>query len=136
MDKKKLGKRIKSVRLSKEIKAKDLAKDAKISASYLSEVENGLATISGERLLRIAKELGVTLGFLMEEEVPESASHVKIPNELAKAAEGLNLPYNTVLALLEGHNSLFARRASTKEREWEMADWLEYYEKVKPYLAE
>ena len=138
MDKITLGKRIKSTRLSKGLKAKELAKKAEISASYLSEVEKGISAISGERLLKIAKALEVSISFLMEEEAVDagSKSDVRIPHALAKAGEELNLPFNSILALLEGHQSLFARRSSSQEKEWQTEDWLEYYEKVKPYLAD
>lgn len=136
MDKKDLGKKVRAIRLSKGMKAKDLARDAKISASYLSEVEKGASAISGERLLRIAKALDVSVGFLMEGDGDPSDSDVRIPQELAAAAEQLNLPYKTILALLEGHQSLFARRSREPERKWETEDWLEYYEKVKPYLMD
>ena len=136
MDKKDLGKRIRAIRLSKGMKAKDLAREAKISASYLSEVEKGVSAISGERLLRIAEGLDVSVGFLMGSDDESPSSDVRIPQELAAAAEQLNLPYRTVLALLEGHQSLFARRSREPEQKWRMEDWLEYYEKVKPYLMD
>ena len=137
MDKITLGKRIKSTRLSKGYKAKQLAEKAKISASYLSEVEKGVSAISGERLLKIAKALEVSIGFLMDDgDLADPNSDVRIPRELARAAEELNLPYNTVLSLLEGHNSLFARRSSSSAKKWKSEDWLEYYEKVKSYLKE
>ncbi len=118
MGKKELGKKIRAIRLSKGMKAKDLAEHAKISASYLSEVEQGASAISGERLLRIAKELDVSVSFLMESDEDSPDSDIKIPQELAAAAEQLNLPYKTILALLEGPHSLFARRSREPEQKW------------------
>lgn len=132
-----LGRRIKSARLSRGMTAKDLASAARVSPSYLSEVERGASAISTEKLVRIARCLGVSLEFLLEgrsEEPP--GGDVRIPAALSDAAEQLNLSYAATIRLLEGRESLIARRSRREGREWEPQDWIDFYNRVKNYLQE
>lgn len=106
-----------------------------MSAGYLSEVERGLSAVSGEKLARLAENLGVTTDFLLSGRADQSAgSAVSIPPGLSEAAKALDLTYAETLRLLAGKESLVARRSSSGEREWTQKDWVEFYRKVKPYL--
>lgn len=131
-----VGRRIRSIRMSKGITGQRLAQMARISAPYLSEIERGLSEVSGEKLLRIATSLGVSVQTLLEGSPPEgqAASGVTIPSALAQAAEQLKLSYRDTVRLLQGRRSLVARRASGGQEDWQVEDWLKFYRKVKDYL--
>jgi hypothetical protein len=111
---------------------------AKISAPYLSEIERGLSEASGEKLLRIATSLGVSVQTLLEGSPPEgrAVNGVTIPITLAQAAEQLKLSYKDTVRLLGGRQSLVARRASGGEEDWQVEDWLKFHRKVKDYLED
>ena len=138
VDRVELGKRIKAIRQSRNMTAKELASRAGISASYLSEVERGASAIAGEKLLRIARHLGVTLAYLLEGQGDpnESTDEVRIPAALAEAAERLNLSYFATVRLLQGRQSLVARRSSSKDEPWQVEDWIDFHRRVKQYIEE
>ena len=130
-----VGRRIRTARMSKGITGQKLASMARISPAYLSEVERGLSEVSGEKLLRIATCLGVSLQDLLEESQNEEPG-VTIPLALDQAAENLNLSYKDTVRLLQGRQSLVARRSQGSEEEWKAEDWIEFYKKVKKYLED
>lgn len=131
-----LGRRIKATRQAKGLTGKELAARARISPSYLSEVERGASAISSEKLLRIARHLKVGLGFLLEGHPQPAGSEngIHVPAALAEAAEQINLSYTATVRLLQGYQSLIARRSSAEEKEWQTQDWIEFYQRVKDYI--
>jgi transcriptional regulator with XRE-family HTH domain len=63
-----LGKRIRKFRKEKDMTAAELAKKAKISRSYLSELENGKGehnSPSAQVIYRIGKALGISMSELL-----------------------------------------------------------------------
>jgi transcriptional regulator with XRE-family HTH domain len=56
-----IGKRIRNLRKSKNMKVKELAQKAYISQPYLSDIENGRTTPSLDKLTTICDALGITL---------------------------------------------------------------------------
>jgi transcriptional regulator with XRE-family HTH domain len=124
------------MRASKGVTGQRLADSAKISPAYLSEVERGLSEVSGEKLLRIATSLGVSVQSLLEGTPPGSTNDVVVPSALAEAAEQLKLTYKNTVRLLQGKHSLMARRSATGEQEWQVGDWIAFYNKVKDYLEQ
>ena len=62
------GKKIKDLRVQKDMNAKELAHMAKISVGMLSQLENGLTQGSVETLRKIAKVLDTTLAELFKDE--------------------------------------------------------------------
>ena len=129
-----LGKRIRTFRMSKGMTGQELAKLAEISPAYLSEVERGLSEASGEKLLRIAGSLGVSLQSLLEGKRAQAKDEVVFPVALAEAADQFGWPFRTMASLYEARQSLVARRASGELKEWSMKDWVEFHDKVKDYL--
>jgi transcriptional regulator with XRE-family HTH domain len=129
-----IAKRIRGLRRSLGIPIQRLAAGAGISPGYLSEVERGLSAISGEKLARIASEMGVTADYLLTGRSESSDSTIQIPAGLSEAAKALDLTYAKTVRLLAGKESLVAHRAKEPETEWRKEDWIEFYKKVKPYL--
>jgi transcriptional regulator with XRE-family HTH domain len=114
-----------------------LASEAKMSPGYLSEVERGLSAISFEKLVRIADELAVTTDFLKDGKgSPDESNAIRIPAALSAAAEQLSLSYRSTVRLLEGRESLVARRSANQEREWSVHEWINFYKRVKDYLQD
>tara|TARA_R110002111_G_scaffold177181_1_gene243211 strand:- start:16324 stop:16683 length:360 start_codon:yes stop_codon:yes gene_type:complete len=114
-----------------------LAKKAKISTGYLSEVERGLCPVSVDKLRSIASALQVDLTFILngaDVSIRESADEVWIPTALASAAEQLDLSYIVTISLLNGRASLVAKRSSGASNEWTAEQWIDFYEKVKDFI--
>lgn len=136
-NRKEIGRRIRSTRRSKDITAQYVAKKAKVSTGYLSEVERGLSPVSVDKLRSIATVLGVDLSFILEGSDAtnsESPTEIRIPTALAAAAEQLDLSYVVTISLLKGRKSLVAKRSSGPDDEWTAEQWIEFYEKVKEFV--
>jgi transcriptional regulator with XRE-family HTH domain len=132
-----LGKRIKNIRQSLGWTQVRLAQEAGISKSFLSEIENNNANVSGEFLLKLATALDASLDYLMK---GESASgegkptRIEIPPELSELAEEIGLRFKSTVALLDAHKSVLARRSSNEKSEMTKEKWRALYESLKDYL--
>jgi len=82
-----VGERIKSKRERMDLQQKDLARLAELSASFVSDVENGKKNISLPSLEKIAKVLGCTSAELLGGENVSNA----IPDDLLEHLELLKL---------------------------------------------
>ena len=133
-----VGKRIKRLRQAQDITGHELAKRSNISAGYLSEVERGLSAVSVDKLKQVAEGLGVGVDVLLGDYPVEAQDQnvVQIPSALSSAADQLNLSYRATLALFQGQRSLLARRSKTEQSEWDVDQWVKFYEQVKDYLPE
>jgi len=120
--------------------AKELAREAKISASYLSEVERGISAVSSEKLLKIARHLGVSLEYLLEGEAGTPLTNqrpdVHIPAALSEAADQLDLTFNETMRLIQARQSLRARRSTGQEHEFDSDGWVRFYKRVKDFMEE
>jgi len=65
---KRLGRRIRSLRADLDLSQEQLAEKAGISAKYLGEVERGVGNISIDRLSGLAAVLGIPLTDMLETE--------------------------------------------------------------------
>ena len=133
-----VGRRIKRLRQAQDITGHELAKRSKISAGYLSEVERGLSAVSVDKLKQVAEGLGVGVDVLLGDYPAEAQDQnvVQIPSALSSAAEQLNLSYRATLALFQGQRSLLARRSKSEQSEWDVHQWVKFYEQVKGYLPD
>lgn len=132
-----LGDRVRRLRRQRNWTQDQLATEAKLSKSFISEVESGTSQPRGPVLVRIATALGASLDFLMtgrEPAPPKPAGPVQVPLELAAVAERLHLPFSHVTLLLEFRNSVEARRSDQAPRNLTEAEWEDFYQKVRPYL--
>ena len=132
-----VGRRIKQLRNAQGLTVQELATKSGVSPGYISEVERGLSAVSVDKLSQIAAGLGVGVDFLLHEQ-PEVSKQgvVGLPAALSAAAERLNLSHRATLTLLQGKLSLTARRSQAESAEWDVDDWLRFYEQVKDYLPE
>ncbi len=133
----KLGERVKSLRQSLGWTQDKLAQETQISKSFLSEVENDKANISGDNLLKIANTLNVSLDYLMKGEAPpgnKKPRPVEIPPGLSNVAEKKGLTYKQTLTLLAAHQSLIARRSDQGKAEMDEKAWEAFYGRLKEYL--
>lgn len=128
-----LGLRIRGIRNSRGMTGQRLAELSMISPGYLSEVERGLSDVSSEKLVRIAEALRVTVQDLLSPQVQPSSANMtlSIPAALSEAAEDLHLSFSTTKKILQGAQSLTARRSSGLQEEWTKQAWIDFYEKVK-----
>lgn len=134
---KKLGDRIKEIRESLGWTQDKLSQETRISKSFLSEIENNKANISGENLLKIANVLNASLDYLMKGEqalTEGKPKSVEIPPELSDIAEEIGLSYKSTLSLLFAHKSLIARRSNKEKLQMSKSNWRDLYEKLKNYL--
>lgn len=71
------GNKIKELRIKKGLSQADMAKKIGMQSPQLSKYENGEHTPSLEKVIKIAKVLGVSVGYLVGESVAEMP---EIPN--------------------------------------------------------
>ncbi len=93
-DAKAIGRRIKRYRLEKGITAAELADKARISRSYLSELENGKGDHkrpSADVLYRLGTALGISMSALLGRPLITRPS-TQPPTSLIKFAEAHDLP--------------------------------------------
>jgi transcriptional regulator with XRE-family HTH domain len=83
-----LGNVIRAIRTSKGMLLKDLARESGLSASFLSQVEQGQSDISVGRLMRVAQTLQVRMTDLVE--LPEPPAR-----PIARAANRVSVPSHT-----------------------------------------
>jgi transcriptional regulator with XRE-family HTH domain len=134
-EKEEIARRIRSLRKSRGLSLQQLADYSGISPGYLSEVERGLSEVSGVKLARVAEHLGVSTDYLLSGRVDSpSGAAIQIPQGLSEAAKVLDLTYAKTLRLLAGKESLVARRSGSAEREWTKDEWIDFFNKVEPYL--
>lgn len=125
-----LGRRIAELRSRRGLLQKDLADNAGVSISFLSEVENDRRTPGAEVLLRIADALGASLDYLVRGEAarPEPRP-VTIPPSLQAAAEQEQWSYTLTADLLRAQASVVGRRTpggrgEQKLKDWTKEDWI------------
>jgi transcriptional regulator with XRE-family HTH domain len=131
-----LGKRIAELRERRGWTQRKLAEEAKITPTFLSEIENGKRNIGSDVLLRIADALHASLDYLASgEEAPRRAQPLVIPPELALAAEEAGWSLGHTADLLKTRSMVAARRARTegaiKENAvWSKDDWLRFHARL------
>lgn len=81
-----LGQRIKEERVRYRYTQEKLAEIAEINESYVGQVERGEKNPSLDTLVSIANSLGVTLDYLLQEEVQIDPDH--LVNELIAITKG------------------------------------------------
>jgi transcriptional regulator with XRE-family HTH domain len=127
------GDRIRKVRDARGLTQEQLANLAKVSKSFLSDVENNNKNLSSQLLLQIATALGASVDYLLSGQVRGTVSHepVTIPSNLSAAAAELNLTYNQTLELLNAQLSVIARRSNKSEKELSVKDWKDFHLAIK-----
>ena len=132
-----VGERIKQGRINIGWTQARLAREASLSKSFISDLENGKTRASGDNLLKITEILGVSLDYLMKghggEEVVAPKT-LEIPIELSKVAEELNIPFGEVLVVLEVQRSLVARRNSRQKHTMSEDDWKQLFENLRSFM--
>jgi transcriptional regulator with XRE-family HTH domain len=120
-----VGERIREVREARGWTQEKLSEAAKISKSFLSEVENKGKNISLDLLLRVATALDASVEYLATGggEEAKSRKSIIIPAELSQAAEQLKLSFQQTIDLLEAYNSVVARRSSRLRSNPSIEDW-------------
>ena len=112
-----------------------LAEKSRISKGFLSDLENNNRSIGADRLLDLARVLGVSLDYLMKGETPERAEkQIVISPRLAEFAKQKPLPFTTALLLLEMSRQIIAHRSTTKSDDPEDFNWEKFYNAVKDFL--
>ena len=126
------GERIREIREKRGLRQDQLASQAKISKSFLSEIENNNRNVSSQALLRIANILGASVDYLLTGESKEKGKGpITIPPELSRAAEELHLAFNQTVDLLEAQRSIIARRAQKSIKSLSVEDWKELHKTLK-----
>jgi transcriptional regulator with XRE-family HTH domain len=132
-----LGRRIKEIRQSLGWTQDKLAQETGISKSFLSEIENDKANVSGENLLKLSNTLNTSLDYLMKGSSSDSNAlkkAVEIPTELSEASEELGLTYKATLSILSSHQALVARRSDKEKPVMTKQKWKEFYHRLKGYI--
>ena len=132
-----VGERIRGRRTELGWTQDQLAQKAGLSKSFLSDLENGKRSVGANKLLDIARALGVSLDFLMTGTASQDQkSEVPIPASLARFAAEERLSFRQTLMLLEMQNQIVAHRSAKKKDSLEAVDWRKFYEAVKEFLED
>ena len=89
MDYKLLGKRIREERLRLGKAQENLAEEVNISTAYLGQIERGERSVTLDKLIPLANKLGVSVDFLLAEEVVDALSPSAISKALSVNSCGL-----------------------------------------------
>jgi len=81
-----VGQTLRSARTSQNRTLRDVARQARVSLGYLSEVERGQKEASSELLNAIASALGLTLSGIFSDVAVELASHESVTLTVVDAA--------------------------------------------------
>lgn len=132
-----VGERIKSRRMELSWTQDVLAEKAGISKSFLSDLENSKRSVGADKLLDIARALGVSLDYLMTGEASQDQpGEVPIPASLARFATEAGLSFRRTLMLLDMQQQILAHRSARKKDGLESVDWRKFYEAVKEFLED
>jgi transcriptional regulator with XRE-family HTH domain len=124
-----IGRRVREYRTERGFNLTKLAKEAKLSKSYLSEIEKGEAPRpSGKTLYSLAKALGVTMSDLLGRALLTDSNET-VPASLLEFAEDMRLPAADVRMLAT--INFRGEKPRTKER-WahiysaiRQSDWMD-----------
>ncbi len=107
-----LGRRVAKLREELRWTQKKLADQAKISVTFLSELENDRRMPGAEIVLRLAEVLGVSVDYLLTGrlDVRPPAQPLVIPAELQQAAEERHWTVAETVDLLKADQIVIARR--------------------------
>lgn len=129
------GKRIARLREHLGIQQKELARQAGISVTYLSEIENDKRRMGSDALLRLADALGVSMDYLVrgEETASRPRQPVTVPSELWEVADEQQWSVGDTHALLKAHQIVVARRSKTSRndgRPLTKQEWIQLYTRL------
>ncbi len=96
-----IGERIRKSRNDKSLSLRELATMVELSASFLSQIEQGKASPSIENLKKIANSLDVRVSYLIEDEEIKKNSELIRANERNKVE---SIDSKTVISLLTSSN--------------------------------
>jgi len=131
-----LGERIRARRLERGWTQDELAERSRISKGFLSDLENSKRGVNADKLLDVARVLGVSIDFLMtgSEEERAAAESIEIPSALAQFASEEGLTFRQTLMLLDMRRQIVAHRSTGKKDNPEDFDWRGFYQSVKGFL--
>lgn len=131
------GARVKKLREKQGLTQQSLAERARVSVSFLSEIENDKRNPSGRVLLQLASALGTTMEYLLRGVEPAPVTPrepAQIPAELAAAAEQAGLTYRATVTLHDAYRQIVARRGGEAERQPTTEEWLEMYRALQRFV--
>jgi len=132
-----LGDRIKDCRQARGWRLKDLAKKARISEGFLSDLENNKQKNAGVDYDRaIAGALDVSLLYLTTGRAsPPTAHEVQLPASLVSFAKEEQLSLSETMMLLDARRQIVSHRTNgLKPEDLDNFDWKLFYKALKPYL--
>jgi transcriptional regulator with XRE-family HTH domain len=133
------GARVRKLREKQGLTQQALAERARMSVSFLSEIENDKRNPSGRVMLQLSAALGTTMDYLLRGAEPapiRQRESTPIPPALAEAAERQGLSYRATVTLSEAYRQIVARRGTEPEREPTADEWLAMYRALKQYIEE
>lgn len=111
---KKIGSRIREIRLQKHMSQANLAEKANISLSHVSDIENGKSALMLPTFIRIVETLQVSADVLLRSDIPEVNKLYQ--SEFAEVLEGCTpSEIDSILKIVkEVKQSLHAAKGNTE----------------------
>jgi transcriptional regulator with XRE-family HTH domain len=132
-----LGDRIRDCRQARGWRLEDLAKKAKVSKGFLSDLENNKQTNAGVNYLRaIAGALDVSLHFLTTGRAASPVgAEIQLPASLIDFAKEEQLTLTQTMMLLDARRQIVSHRSNgSRSDNLENFNWRMFYQALKPYL--
>src|SRR5437016_2994239 len=129
-----LGDRIRDCRQARGWRLKDLAKQARVSEGFLSDLENNKQKNVGVDYLRaIASALDVSLHYLTTgRTAAPNVAEVQLPTSLIDFAKEEQLTINQTMMLLDTRRQIVSHRTDgSKSDDLENFDWRSFYRALK-----
>jgi|SRR5690625_173609 len=82
-----VGKRIRNLRIAKDMTVTELANKSFISQSYLSDIEAGRTTPSLDKLMIICDRLGITMSDFFDDGLDKSDDLIRLINNAERLSE-------------------------------------------------
>ncbi len=104
-----IGRKVRELRQKRDLSQARLAREAGVTPSTISQVENNAINLSLQVLLRLAKALGVSIGELFEDKQPVSSRFIyRAKNRKANAVKMTDVAINSIIPDDDGNGPVSA----------------------------
>jgi transcriptional regulator with XRE-family HTH domain len=132
-----LGKRIRSRRQELGFSMRELGAKARLSISFLCDVERDRRRIGADNLFALSQVLGVSIDWLMGGNARAQEGEglpLNLPASLIRFAGFADLPFQQVLCLYRLMEIVMDHRLAPGRQRLEDVDWLKFHKAVKDWL--
>ena len=133
-----LGDRIRQRRKELGWSLRELGKQANLTISFLSDLENGKRGIGADNLMAISRAIGMPLDQLMnnahEPYKPNQPVRMVLPQSLLQFGMDANAPFRHLACMYWCQRTIMDHRINSGKEDLEKVDWKRFYAAIKEFL--